>query len=185
VPHHLFAGTTCLGAKGPRCKGIRVVYSNLKPRPLAVRPWKALPFGRVVGDARLRGQARRILDVGVGIGIAIGIRDHDWPTDLGIEVNSGSIPIPIPTPIPTPTPRVASIRSAVRGRPKPRLPGGVDYLTCAGYPLRRCPPACLSLVEDQCLLRDGRVFDFVATQDLAVGEAVVCRRVVPSSTRDA
>jgi hypothetical protein len=40
-----------------------------------------------------------------------------------MAINSESIPIPIPTP----TPSVARIRPAVRGRPKPRLPGVVDY----------------------------------------------------------
>jgi hypothetical protein len=43
-----------------------------------------------------------------------------------MAINSESIPIPIPTP----TPRVARIRPAVQGRPKPRLLGAVDYLMC-------------------------------------------------------
>jgi hypothetical protein len=38
-----------------------------------------------------------------------------------MAINSESIPIPIPTP------RVARIRPAVRGKPKPRLLGVVDY----------------------------------------------------------
>ena len=38
-------------------------------------------------------------------------------------IDSDSIPIPIPTP----TPRVAPNRPAVRGKPKPRLLGVVDY----------------------------------------------------------
>ena len=73
----------------------------------------------------LRAQKRRILGVGVGIGVAIGIgmRNSVEPMNLRIEINSE--PIAIPTPIPTP--RVASIRPAVRGRPKPRLLGVVDY----------------------------------------------------------
>jgi len=38
-------------------------------------------------------------------------------------IDSDSIPIPMPTP----TPRVAPNRPAVRGKPKPRLLGVVDY----------------------------------------------------------
>jgi hypothetical protein len=52
-------------------------------------------------------------------------------------VDSDSIPIPIPTP----TPRVAPNRPAVRGKPKPRLLGVVDYSSHrAGQRAMHAPP---------------------------------------------
>ena len=53
----------------------------------------------------------------------IGIRSYIKPVDFRIEISHE----PIPTPIPTPTPKVAVICPAVRGKPKPRLLGVVDY----------------------------------------------------------
>jgi hypothetical protein len=54
--------------------------------------------------------------------------------NIMVAIVSDSIPIPIATP----TPRMAPIRPAQRGRPKPRIPGVVNYsLFCTKKPLSR------------------------------------------------
>jgi hypothetical protein len=91
--------------------------------------------------------------VGVGVGIGVGFF-------VGEPMMSPQNPTP--TPIPTPTPNIIGFRPALRGRPKPRPLGVVDYNKFTMRISRICMDACIidREVRDICGVV---IFGFVMT----------------------